>query len=64
VEQLAVIHTRRQEMAEEVADRLAEHIGFLREHIWVRETGTVLSAHGGTGLIGVLALPAANGPRR
>ncbi len=64
VEQLAVIHTRRQEMAEEVADRLAEHIGFLREHIWVRETGTVLSAHGGAGLIGVLALPAANGPRR
>jgi DegV family protein with EDD domain len=57
LEQLAVIHTRRQEMAEEVADRLAEHIGFLREHIWVRETGTVLSAHGGAGLIGVLALP-------
>jgi DegV family protein with EDD domain len=64
LEQLAVIHTRRQEMAEEVADRLAEHIGFLRERIWVRETGTVLSAHGGAGLIGVLALPTANGARR
>jgi DegV family protein with EDD domain len=63
LEQLAVIHTRRQEMAEEVADRLAEHIGFLREHIWVRETGTVLSAHGGAGLIGVLALPTANPER-
>jgi DegV family protein with EDD domain len=61
LEQLAVIHTRRQEMAEAVADRLAEHIGFLREHIWVRETGTVLSAHAGAGLIGVLALPVANG---
>ena len=64
LEQLAVVHTRRQEMAEEVADRLAEHIGFLRERIWVRETGTVLSAHAGAGLIGVLALPIANGPRR
>jgi hypothetical protein len=47
-----------------VADRLAEHIGFLREHIWVCETGTVLSAHGGAGLIGVLALPTANVERR
>ena len=64
VEQLAVVHTRRQEMAEEVADRLAEHIDFLRELIWVRETGPVLSAHGGAGLIGVLALPTSKGTRR
>jgi DegV family protein with EDD domain len=57
LEQLAVIHTRRQEMAEEIADWLAERIGYPRERIWVRETGPVLSAHGGTGIIGVLALP-------
>jgi DegV family protein with EDD domain len=64
LEQLAVIHTRRQEMAEEVADRLAEHIGFLRERIWVRETGTVLSSHAGAGLIGVLALPTSKEARQ
>jgi DegV family protein with EDD domain len=56
-EHLAVVHTRRQETAEEVADRLAEHTGFSRERIWVRETGPALSSHAGVGVIGVLAVP-------
>lgn len=58
LEHLAVVHTRRQETAEEMADRLAERTGFPRERIRVRETGAVLASHGGARLIGVLALPA------
>jgi len=58
LEHLAVVHTRRQEMAEEVADWLAERTGFSRERIWVRETGVVLACHAGAGVVGVLAVPA------
>lgn len=57
LERLAVIHTRRQAMAEEMADWLAKRTGFPRERIWVRETGTVLATHAGAGVIGVLAVP-------
>ena len=57
LEHLAVVHTRAQEVAEEVADRLAERIGFPRERIWVREPGAVLATHAGAGVIGVLAVP-------
>jgi fatty acid-binding protein DegV len=57
LEHLAVVHTRRQEMAEGVAGRLAERIGFPRERVWVRETGVVLASHAGVGVIGVLAVP-------
>jgi DegV family protein with EDD domain len=57
LEHLAVVHTRRQETAEEMADQLAERTGFPRERIRVRETGAVLASHGGARLIGVLALP-------
>jgi len=63
LEHLAVVHTRRQEMAEQMADWLAERTGFLREHIWVRETGPALSSHGGPGVIGVLAVVAAGDSR-
>jgi DegV family protein with EDD domain len=56
-EDLAVVHTRRQETAEEVADRLAERTGFSRDRIWVRETGPALASHAGMGVIGVLAVP-------
>jgi DegV family protein with EDD domain len=56
LEHLAVVHTRRQELAEQVADRLAQRIGFSRERIWVRETGPVLASHAGVGVIGVLAV--------
>lgn len=58
LEHLAVVHTRRQETAEKVAERLAARIGFPRERVWVQETGVVLAAHAGLGVIGVLAVPA------
>ena len=58
LEHLAVVHTRRHEMAGEVAGRLAEHTGFPRERIWIQETGVVLASHAGPGVIGVLAVPA------
>ena len=57
LEHLAVVHTRREEVAKEVGDRLAERTGFLRERIWVAETGAVLASHAGAGVIGVLAVP-------
>ncbi len=57
LEHLAVVHTRRQETAQEMAGRLAERIGFPRERIWVEETGAALASHAGTGVIGVLAVP-------
>ncbi len=58
LEYLSVVHTRSQETAEETADRLAEHTGFARERVWVRETGTVLACHAGPGAIGVMTVPA------
>ncbi len=57
LEHLAVAHTRSQELAEEVADWLAERTGFPRERIWVRETGAVLACHAGPGVIAVMAVP-------
>jgi DegV family protein with EDD domain len=58
LEHLAVVHTRRQSIAEEMANRLAECTGFRREHVWVRETGPALASHAGPGVIGVLGVPA------
>lgn len=58
LDHLAVVHARRQEMAEEMADWLAERISFPRELILVQETGAVLACHAGMGVIGVLAVPA------
>jgi DegV family protein with EDD domain len=63
LEQLAVVHTRRQEIAEEVAGQLAASIGFPRERILVGETGSVLASHAGAGVIGVVALPTVNHQR-
>jgi DegV family protein with EDD domain len=59
LEYLAVVHTRNQGMAEQVADQLTQGTGFPREHIWVRETGAALATHAGPGVIGVLAVPIA-----
>jgi DegV family protein with EDD domain len=56
LEHLAVVHTRSQEMAEEMANWLAERLAFPRERIWVRETGAVLASHAGAGAVGVLAI--------
>ncbi len=60
LEHLAIVHTRSQETAEKTADQLAERIGFPRERVWVRETGTVLACHAGPGVIGVMAVPIAS----
>jgi DegV family protein with EDD domain len=57
LEHLAVAHTRNQEVAEEMADVLAQRTGFSRERVWIRETGALLATHGGPGLVAVLALP-------
>ena len=57
LEDLAVVHTRRQEVAEEMANRLTERVAFPRELIWVLETGAVLASHAGPGVVGVLAVP-------
>ena len=59
LEFLAVVHTRRHEAAEAVADWLAERTGFPREQVWIRETGAVLASHGGAGVIGIVAVPVA-----
>lgn len=58
LERLAVVHARAPELAEEMADRLAERTGFSRERIWMEETGAVLASHAGAGVVGVMALPA------
>jgi DegV family protein with EDD domain len=54
---LAVVHTRQEALAMDVADRLAEKMGFPRERIWVRETGPALSTHAGPGVIGIVTVP-------
>jgi DegV family protein with EDD domain len=61
LEYLAVVHTRSQEKAEEMANWLAERLSFPRERIWVRETGAVLASHAGKGVVGVLAVTAQEG---
>jgi len=53
VEGLGVIHTRRREMAIEIADTLASRLDFPREEILVREACSALSSHAGAGTIGV-----------
>jgi len=56
LEHLAVVHTRRAEVAQAVADQLAERTGFSRERIWLQETGAALASHAGAGVVGVLAV--------
>jgi DegV family protein with EDD domain len=57
LEHLAVIHTRRHEMAAKLADQLTERFRLPQAHILIRETGAVLSTHAGPGAIAVLAVP-------
>jgi DegV family protein with EDD domain len=57
LEQLAVVHVRGRDRAEQMVDWLAERTGFTRERIWLRETGAALSSHAGAGAVGVLAIP-------
>ena len=59
VEALAVVHARRPEVAAWVVEELARRTGFPQDRIWLAETGPVLAAHAGQGVIGVLAVPVA-----
>lgn len=67
LDHLAVVHTRNQQVAEQVAEEVAQRLGFPLERIWLRETGAVLTVHAGPRVIGVLAVPKATtgaSPRR
>lgn len=57
LEHLAVVHTRNQDTAEQMAEELAQRIGYPKERIWLRETGPTLATHAGPGVIGVMAVP-------
>ena len=57
LDHLAVVHTRNLPTAQQVAEELAQRIGFPRERIWLRETEGVLAVHAGPGVIGVMAVP-------
>lgn len=57
LEHLGVVHTRNQSLAEQVAEQLAQRIGFPEERIWLAETGPALASHAGPGVIGVMAVP-------
>lgn len=58
LERLAIMHTRRHEIAERFADELAKLTKLAREQIIVAETGAVLSCHGGDGIIAAVAVAA------
>lgn len=60
LEHLAVVHTRNQPVAEQVAAQLAQCVDIPEERIWLAETGPVLASHAGPGVIGVLAVPVAS----
>lgn len=55
-ESVGVLHARAPQAAEKVADRLAEETGFPRSSILVMETGSVLSSHGGPGVLGTIVV--------
>ncbi len=57
-EHMAVVHTRRRELATEIANRLAKRTSFPRECIWIKEATVVLACHGGEGVIGVMTIKA------
>lgn len=57
LETLAVVHIRRQQLAQQFADQLAEQVGYPREEIVVVETGPALSCHGGPGVMALVAIP-------
>ena len=58
VESLAVLHTRCEQIAQEMADTLAKKLEIARDDVIVAETGPVLASHGGPKLLGVIAIPA------
>lgn len=58
LEYLAVMLTRRQEVAERLADELAKLLHRPREQIAVGEAGVALSAQGGEGLVAMVRIVA------
>ncbi|HIC88920.1 MAG TPA: DegV family protein [Anaerolineae bacterium] len=54
--QLAVVHTRRPEEAQALAQRLIAATGLSLESVLVREAGIVLAAHAGSGVLGIAAV--------
>lgn len=56
MERLAVIHTRRQAMAQQLADELAELLAFPRQQIMVMETRAALASHAGPGATGIFGV--------
>jgi DegV family protein with EDD domain len=56
VEDVAVMHVRGQQMAQDLARRLAEDLGVAHERIWVAETGPLLATHSGPRVVGVVVV--------
>ena len=56
LEYLAVMHTRREALAQQVADELAHLTQFARERIAVVEAGVVLACHAGEGVIAAVGV--------
>ena len=58
LEKLAVIHIRRPQPAEQLADDLSQRLTYPRDEILLVETGTVLSCQGGPGVTAVFCVEA------
>jgi DegV family protein with EDD domain len=56
VQHLAIVHVRCRDLAQRMADALAEKLGFPLEKIGVIETGPLLSTHGGPKVLGMVAV--------
>jgi DegV family protein with EDD domain len=59
LEQVGVVHTRSDEVAQRVADQLGRRIGFPREQIAVSEIGPAIATHAGPGAIGIATVATA-----
>lgn len=57
-QELALFHTRQPELALAFADRLAAHVGYPRERLFVTEVGAVLATHAGPQAMGIIGVPA------
>jgi DegV family protein with EDD domain len=57
-DQVALVYTRRPELAATFADELAIRLGFERSKIIICEAGAVMSTHGGEGLIAAVVVSA------
>jgi DegV family protein with EDD domain len=58
VENLAVLHTCCEQIAQDMANALAQKLEMEPDEIIVAETGPILASHGGPKLLGVIAIPA------